>query len=126
MPLTSHRSDDEVVTFTQGYLEPRPASPSAVAFAADPANCDLCDPAGAYRLVRLDHQATGNVICVVDPISRYGRTRSVSVPRAALASWVALSAAITENSDERIGAVAQPDSADVPGLPSHLIATPKA
>ncbi len=116
-------SDDAVVTFAHGYLEPRPASPTAAAFAADPETCDSCDPAGAYRLVRL---LIGGVMCVLDPISGYGRTRSVTVPLAALASWDALANAITEESDDRIGAVVQPDTPDVPGLPAHLLAAPAA
>jgi hypothetical protein len=126
MPRALTASDDNVVTFSHGYLEPRPASSTAAAFAADPETCDSDDPAGAYRLVRLVRLLTGGVLCVVDPISGYGRTRSVTVPPAALATWKTLANAIAEESDDRIGVVVQPDSPDVPGLPAHLVSTPAA
>jgi hypothetical protein len=126
MPRISTAPDDNIVTFSIGYLKPRPASSAEVAFAADPENCDSCDPAGAYRLVRLTRLLTGDVYCVLDPITGYGRTRTVAVPLSALTSWEALANSITEESDDQIGAVAQPTTTDVPGLPAHLVAAPAA
>jgi len=46
------------------------------------------------------------------------------VPEASLATWETLANTIADKSDDRIGAVVQPDSPDVPGLPAHLVAAP--
>jgi hypothetical protein len=64
---------------------------------------------------------TGCVLCIVDPISRYGRTRSARVPQAALSSWDTLAKEIVKPSDDRVGAVVQSE-VPVPGLPAHLVA----